>query len=626
MYQIYPAKQPCIIGKLQTTTKNKVFKMLAINTELLLENQDLSIFKITENFTCVRFLDQNKERFELEFNLEKGTSFNTFLIKSNEELYIIHPPEKEYSKSINQIISSFFDQFELHKINIITGHINPKIIETIKFISTKFSNLTITCSNPGFKLISELWNQKNPNSTNFINAKLPTINVIKKELCLELENNLLELFPIPTARWPGGLIVYESNEEMLLSEKIFSAHIASKVWSENNRVSTEIDRKHFYDCLMAPMSSQIITIAEKISELDIKSIAPLHGPAVEYSLKSFINDYIRWGENLSTNNTKIALIYASAYGNTASIGDALAKGINRTTVEVESINCEFSSNDVLIKSIQNADGYLIGSPTLGGHAPTPIISALGTLLSEGNRDKPVGIFGSFGWSGEAIDLLETKLKDGGFKFSFDPIRIKFSPSKPKIKELEDIGTHFGRKILKKVKKKIRKSDTGMISSKTDPTLQALGRVLGSLCILTASKGKDENNVKGAMLASWVSQASFSPPGLSIAVAKDRSVESLLQIGDTFALNILGEKDFKGPLKRFTKHFSPGEDRFEGLDIEFTPNDQIIIPESLAWLDACVKERMECGDHWVIYAEVLHGNVLKSDSLTAVHHRKSGANY
>ena len=166
----------------------------------------------------------------------------------------------------------------------------------------------------------------------------------------------------------------------------------------------------------------------------------------------------------------------------------------------------------------------------------------------------------------------------------------------------------------------------MITSKTDPKIQALGRVIGSLCVLTASKGKDENNIRGAMLASWVSQASFSPPGLSIAVAKDRSVESLLQIGDSFALNILSEKDFKEPLKRFTKPFSPGEDRFEGLNIELTPNEQIIIPESLAWLDASVKERMECGDHWVIYAEVLHGNILKSDCLTAVHHRKTGANY
>ncbi len=600
--------------------------MLEINNSSVFEDKNLSKFEITENFTCIRFLDHNEEKFELEYNLEQGTSLNTFLIRSNKELFIIHPPEKNYLNSFKKIISIFVNQFQLNKINLITGHINPQIIETLKNINTTFKNLTITCSNPGFKLISELWNQKNPNLEKFVEVELPKINIIKKELILELENISLELIPVPTARWPGGLIVYERNQEILLSEKMFSAHIASESWSETNRISTEVNRKHFYDCLMAPMSNQIVTIAERIAELDIKTIAPLHGPAIEYSLKSFLNDYIRWGENLSTNNPKIALIYASAYGNTAAIGDALAKGITRTSVEVKSINCEFTPNDELIKSIQNADGYLIGSPTLGGHAPTPIVSALGTLLSEGNRDKPVGIFGSFGWSGEAIDLLESKLKDGGFKFSFDPIRIKFSPNKPKIKELEEIGTHFGRNILKKTKQKIRKSDTGMITSKTNPTLQALGRVIGSLCVLTASKGKDENNVKGAMLASWVSQASFSPPGFSIAVAKDRSVESLLQIGDAFALNILSEKDFKEPLKRFTKSFAPGEDRFEGFKIELTPNNQIIIPESLAWLDAVVKERMECGDHWVIYAEVLHGNILKSDSLTAVHHRKSGANY
>ena len=45
--------------------------MSEINISLLPENQNLSEFEITENFSCVRFLDQNKERFELEFNLEK---------------------------------------------------------------------------------------------------------------------------------------------------------------------------------------------------------------------------------------------------------------------------------------------------------------------------------------------------------------------------------------------------------------------------------------------------------------------------------------------------------------------------------------------------------------------------
>ena len=596
------------------------------NIELFKNIPNLYQYKIDENFLCIRFIDKRKERFELEFNLEKGTSFNTFIIKNKNELIIIYPPEIENWQSLNKIIRYYFDKFNFQKINIITGHINPKIIETIKKITTNFKEISISCSVPGQKLISELWLQKKPGVTENPELKLPIINLIKRESRLKLNDNIINLIPAPTARWPGGLLVYEENLEILLSEKLFSCHTASEEWAESNRISTEHDRSHFYNCLMAPMSSQITSLAEKIFEYEIKIIAPLHGPAIEYSLKSFINDYIRWGENLLTNTPKIALIYASAYGNTASIGDALAKGITSTSVEVESINCEFSASDDLIESIKKADGYLLGTPTLGGHAPTPIVSALGSLLSEGDRKKPIGIFGSFGWSGEAIDLLESKLKDGGFKLSFDPIKVKFSPNKPKIKEIEEIGTHFGRKILKKSKQKNRQTDLGMISSKTNPALQALGRVVGSLCVLTASKGKLDNNIKSAMLASWVSQASFSPPGLSIAVAKDRAVESLLQKGDGFALNILSSNNLKEPLKRFAKPFAPGENRFSGLETEETPNGQIIITESLAWLEATVKERMECGDHWVIYAEVNYGNVLRKDDLTAVHHRKSGSNY
>ena len=129
--------------------------MSEINISLLEENQNFSKFVIAENFNCIRFLDHNKEKFELEFNLEKGTSLNTFLIKNNEELLIIHPPEKQYLNSFNEIISNFFNQYKLKKINVISGHINPKIIETIKNVNRQFKDLTITCSNPGFKLISD---------------------------------------------------------------------------------------------------------------------------------------------------------------------------------------------------------------------------------------------------------------------------------------------------------------------------------------------------------------------------------------------------------------------------------------------------------------------------------------
>ncbi|MDY6938513.1 MAG: flavin reductase family protein, partial [Cyanobacteriota bacterium] len=125
-------------------------------------------------------------------------------------------------------------------------------------------------------------------------------------------------------------------------------------------------------------------------------------------------------------------------------------------------------------------------------------------------------------------------------------------------------------------------------------------------------------------ASWVSQATFDPPGLTVAVAKDRAVESLTHIGDRFNLNILAEG--RTVRKKFMKKFAPGEDRFAGLETEEGENGCPIIKEALAYLECTVKDRMECGDHWVVYATVDCGNVLQPDGQTAVHHRKSGSHY
>jgi flavin reductase (DIM6/NTAB) family NADH-FMN oxidoreductase RutF len=67
-----------------------------------------------------------------------------------------------------------------------------------------------------------------------------------------------------------------------------------------------------------------------------------------------------------------------------------------------------------------------------------------------------------------------------------------------------------------------------------------------------------------MLASWVSQASFQPLGVTIAVAKDRAIESLMQVGDQFVLNVLEEGNYQGLMKHFLKRFPPGADRFAVL--------------------------------------------------------------
>ena len=584
---------------------------------------------IDEGVIAFRGLSPQRHRFELEYALERGSTANSVLFEAgdNAPAVLVHPPGAAYRDAFLPALAEALPATDAPLL-VVVGHINPNRVALLRDLGDTYAGLELVVSNAGAKLIDELWNQRKPAPPGEESEQpplppRPPLRVIRQEENLPMAwGRSLLLLPAPTPRWPGGLLAFEETLGLLMSGKFFSAHLCTETWAEANRSSTEVERRHFYDCLMAPMARKVELLVERLEELDIRTIAPAHGPAIDTSWRSLLNDYRRWGESQHQSNLTVLLLFASAYGNTAAIADALGRGVTRTNIRVNCLNCEFTPADELISAIQNADGVLIGSPTLGGHAPTPVVSALGTLLAEGDRSKPVGVFGSYGWSGEAVDLLEKKLRDGGFSFGFDPIRIKFSPDHTKVKELEETGTRFARQLLKSEQRAKRRNAGGMNESRSNPAIQALGRVVGSLSVLTTRKG----DLSGAMVASWVSQASFTPPGLTVAVAKDRAVESLLQKGDCFAMNLLAEGRESGLMKQFLQAFDPGADRFAGLELEQSPSEQPLLPEALAWLECSVKQRMECGDHWLLYAEVTHGGVFDADSTTAVHHRRSGANY
>jgi flavorubredoxin/flavin reductase (DIM6/NTAB) family NADH-FMN oxidoreductase RutF len=595
---------------------------------------------LEEGLLCLRGLSPMRLRFEVEYGLERGTTANSFLLRGGSAAdghalppVLVHPPGASFAEPYLEQLAGLIPAQAALKV--VVGHVNPNRVALLRQLAARWPALMLVASNAGAKLLAELWSQRKPSKPGEAPSSdgppippLPPIDVVKQEASRSLgHGHVLRLIPVPTPRWPGGLVAFEESTGLLMSGKFFAAHLCSEAWAEANRSSTEEDRRYFYDCLMAPMARQVEAVVDRLEELDIRTIAPGHGPAIAGSWRSLLADYRRWGESTERSSQAVALLFASAYGNTAAIADALAQGISRTGVRVESINCEFTPPEQLLAAIRSCDALLIGSPTLGGHAPTPIVSALGTVLAEGDRSKPVGVFGSFGWSGEALDLLESKLRDGGFSFAFEPIKVKFSPDVATIKTIEETGTALGRELKAAKRRQERRAATGGLQeSRTGPALQALGRVVGSLCVLTTQKGAGDSHLSGAMVASWVSQASFSPPGFTVAVAKDRAVEALLHIGDRFVLNVLAAGRESGPMKQFLKPFAPGSDRFAGLELETSPGDQPILPEALAWLEARVQLRMECGDHWLLYAQVEQGGLLDAEAVTAVHQRRSGANY
>ena len=636
------------------------------------------VLPIDPGLTCLRGLSPRRLRFEVEYGLERGTSANSFLFAAGTTAagqpvppVLVHPPGASFAAPFLEALAALVPAEAALKV--VVGHVNPNRVALLRQLAERWPALMLVASNAGARLLSDLWNQQKPGSgaggsgvagTGASGAgvssaadsipsgdagsapgaassqatpdlageaalpPLPPIDVVKQEVSRELAGgHRLTLIPVPTPRWPGGLVAFEERTGLLMSGKFFAAHLCGEAFAEANLSSTEEDRRYYYDCLMAPMARQVEAVVDRLDELPIRTIAPGHGPAIATSWRSLLADYRRWGESQGRSGLTVTLLYASAYGNTAAIADALAQGVARSGVRVESLNCEFAPSEQLIAAIRAGDALLIGSPTLGGHAPTPIVSALGTVLAEGDREKPVGVFGSFGWSGEAIDLLENKLRDGGFRFAFEPIRVKFSPDPATLRTLEETGIALGRQLQAEQRRSQRRSGGGGLEeSRSNPAVQALGRLVGSLCVVTARKGEGEAALGGAMVASWVSQASFNPPGFTVAVARERAVESLLHVGDRFALNVLAAGRETGPMRQFLQPFPPGANRFAGLELEASPGGQPLLPEALAWLEARVTARMECGDHWILYAQVSHGGLLDPAGTTAVHQRRSGANY
>lgn len=567
--------------------------------------RDVQVLPIGTDTLVLRSRTWDRLKFEVEYSLQKGTTANSYVIQAD-KMALIDPPGESFTSIYLEALQQRLD---LTKVDyVILGHVNPNRAFTLKALLEIAPQITFVTSNPGaIALRSTL-------ETDDIK-----IIIVKGEETLDLgKGHELRFISTPTPRWPDSLCTYDPLTQILYTDKLFGVHICGDQVFDEGWTTLLEDRRFYYDCLHASQAKQVETALDKLADLTVKFYATGHGALVQYSLKEITQLYREWNQQQKNQDISITLIYASAYGNTATVAQAIAKGITKAGVAVESINCEFADPSEIQTSIEKSAGFIIGSPTLGGHAPTQIQTALGIVLSSAAKTQLAGVFGSFGWSGEAIDFLEGKLRDAGYRFGFDPIRVKFKPTDAILQECEEAGTDFAQ-ALKRAKKaatpRQRVSD-----SQIDRTEQAVGRIVGSLCVLTAKRG----DVASAMLASWVSQATFNPPGLTVAVAKDRAVESLTHTGDKFVLNILQEgKELR---KNFMKNYAPGEDRFANVATEEASNGCFILKDALAYLECSVQNRMECGDHWVVYAAVENGKVLSSEGVTAVHHRKSGSYY
>ena len=151
--------------------------------------------------------------------------------------------------------------------------------------------------------------------------------------------------------------------------------------------------------------------------------------------------------------------------------------------------------------------------------------------------------------------------------------------------------------------------------------KALGRVPSGVFILTAR----QNDQASAMMASWVQQASFQPPTVSIAIAKDRPIFELIRASKQCVLSVVPEND-TSLMKRYARGVKSGEDPFSGVKTIETTIGIPALAAALAYLELRVVQTCDFGgDHDLVIAEVTNGKLLR-DGTSFTHLRGNGFHY
>jgi flavorubredoxin/flavin reductase (DIM6/NTAB) family NADH-FMN oxidoreductase RutF len=550
---------------------------------------------------AIRSLDWDRDRFDIEFGLQNGTTYNSFLIRGD-KVALVDTSHAKFREQYLDILKGAIDPSTIDYIVI--SHTEPDHSGLVKDVLELAPNATVVGAKVAIQFLE-----------NLIHHPFERMQVKQGDKLDLGQGHELTFLSAPNLHWPDTIFTYDAKTQILYTCDAFGMHYCSDAMFDEDLQPIEADFRFYYECLMAPNARSVLAALKRMDALPgYETIATGHGPLLRHNVVELTGRYRTWSATKAKSETTAAVFYAADYGYSDRLSQAIAHGITKTGVAVEMIDLNSADPQEVAELVGRSAAIVIGTPD---QASVTAEAAIGTILTA-TKDKGkqrIGVFESFGGSDRPSYPLLNQFIDLGLKKAFDVIRIEQAPSEAVYQRCTEAGTDLGQALtIKETVKQMKSLDADLD--------KAIGRLSGGLYIITARKGE----LNSAMLASWVAQASFKPLGVTIAVAKDRAIESLMHVGDTFVLNVLEEGNYSHLMRHFLKRFAPGEDRFAGVETQPASNGSPILTEALAFLECQVTSRLDAGDHWIVYSTVENGRVSKEDGLSAVHHRKVGNHY
>lgn len=393
------------------------------------------IVPVAENVYWVGAVDWQARHFHgYTYHTHRGTSYNAYLVMDERIALIdtvMHGFEDEMLRHIAEVV-------DLARIDyVIANHGEPDHSGAIPAVMERAPNATLVHSQRAADSLGKYvphgwWRQ-----------------VVGTGDTISLGHRTLTFVEAPMLHWPDSMFTYIPEDRLLLPNDAFGQHLASI-----ERFADEVDpavlwdeaRKYFANVL-TPFSKLILRKVEEIQEmgLQIATIAPSHGLIWRENPLQIVEQYVRWARGEA--DPRALVVYETMWGSTAEMAHAIAEGIAAAGVEARVLPLPQTDPTTVIGELLEAKGIVLGSPTHNRRMLPNVAALLEDLIGLRPVAKLGAAFGSHGWSGGAVPLLEKGLKEAGIEVVQEGLALTWRPTAEERAQAMAWGQAFGKRVL-----------------------------------------------------------------------------------------------------------------------------------------------------------------------------------
>jgi flavorubredoxin len=391
--------------------------------------------EITKGIYDVGVIDWNIRDFH-GYSTYRGTSYNAFLIV-DEKIALIDTVKKDFSDQLIDNISKIIDPKKIDCV--ISNHTEmdhsgalPRVMHRVG------EDKPLYCSKMGAKNLARHFPQKwnyHPVGTG-------------EEL--SLGNRTLAFLETRMIHWPDSMFTYLKEDKILFSSDGFGQHYAGhERFDDQIGDDIMLHAKKYYANILLLYSPLILKLLDTVAQLglEIDMICPDHGIIWRKDPGKIINAYVKWAKQ--EQEKKAVVIYDTMWHSTEAMADEISAGIADEGISVRPIHIRSSHRSEIMTEVLDAAAIVVGSPTLNNQLFPTVSDFLVYMKGLKPLNKIGAAFGSYGWSGEAVNLINKELEAMKFDVIDPGIRIQYVPEKKGLGTCFELGKKIGKAINEK---------------------------------------------------------------------------------------------------------------------------------------------------------------------------------